>query len=113
MSEHISAVFLVVGSLFMLLAGMGVLRLPDVFMRLQAATKAATMGVGCMLIAVAVYFQELAVASRAGLIVAFIFVTAPVAAHMISRAAYAVGVTLWKGSIIDELRQDKLRSPDN
>src|SRR5690349_6722647 len=104
MSEQVSAVLLVVGALFMLLASLGVLRLPDLFMRLQAATKASTLGVGCMLLAAAVHFQDLAVTTRAVLVIAFFFLTAPVAAHMIARAAYAVGVPLWEGTISDELR---------
>lgn len=109
MSDRVSAVLVVVGALFMLLAGVGVLRLPDVFMRLQAATKAATLGVGCMLLAVAIHFQDLAVATRAMLVTGFVFLTAPVGAHMIARAAYAVGAPLWEGTITDELRQDSAR----
>lgn len=105
MSEQISAALLVVGAFFMLLAGLGVLRLPDLFMRLQAATKASTLGVGCMLLGVAIHFQDLAVTARAVLVVAFFFLTAPVGAHVIARAAYAVGVPLWKGTIVDELRE--------
>jgi multicomponent Na+:H+ antiporter subunit G len=104
MSEQISAALLVVGACFMLLAGLGVLRLPDLFMRLQAATKASTLGVGCLMLGVAVHFQDLGVTTRAVLIIAFFFLTAPVGAHVIARAAYAVGVPLWKGTITDELR---------
>jgi multicomponent Na+:H+ antiporter subunit G len=81
-----------------------VLRLPDFFMRLQAATKASTLGVGCLMLGVAVHFQDLSVTTRAVLLVAFFFLTAPVGAHVIARAAYAVGVPLWKGTITDELR---------
>ena len=103
MSERVSAVLLVAGASFMLLAGLGVLRLPDLFMRLQAATKASTLGVGCLLLGVAVHFQDLGVTTRAVLIVAFFFLTAPVGAHLIARAAYAVGVPLWEGTITDEL----------
>jgi multicomponent Na+:H+ antiporter subunit G len=107
MSERISAVLLVVGASFMLLAGLGVLRLPDLFMRLQAATKASTLGVGCLLLGAAVHFQDLGVTTRALLVIAFFFLTAPVGAHVIARAAYAVGVPLWEGTITDELRDRK------
>jgi multicomponent Na+:H+ antiporter subunit G len=118
MNEQFSALLLVIGALFMLLAGLGILRLPDLFMRLQASTKASTLGVGCMLLAAAIHFQDLAVTTRAVLIIAFFFLTAPVGAHMIARAAYAVGVPLlWEGTITDELR-DRRRTerqavPDN
>jgi multicomponent Na+:H+ antiporter subunit G len=107
MSEALSAALLVIGSVFMLLAGIGVVRMPDLFMRMQAATKAATLGAGCMLLAVAVHFQDLAVTARAILVTAFVLLTAPVAAHVIARAAYSVGVPLWEGTLCDELRQQR------
>lgn len=104
MSEILCALFLIVGSLFMLLAGIGIVRMPDLFMRMQAATKAATLGAGCMLVAVAIFFGGVTVPTRALLVIAFVFLTAPVAAHMIGRAAYSVGVPLWRGTIVDEVR---------
>jgi multicomponent Na+:H+ antiporter subunit G len=110
MREQVSAVLLVIGAFFMLLAGVGIVRLPDLFMRLQAATKASTLGVGCMLLAVALHFQDLAVTTRAVLVIAFFCLTAPVGAHMIARAAYAAGVPLWAGTITDELREQRLAS---
>ena len=105
MNEIATAFLLVLGGIFMLLAGVGVIRMPDVFMRAQAAAKAATLGAGCMLMAVAVHFGELTVTTRAVLIAAFILLTAPVSAHMIARAAHSVGTPLWDGTIIDELRR--------
>lgn len=110
MSEILCSALLVSGGLFMLLAGVGVARMPDMFMRMQAATKAATLGVGCMLLAVAIHFGELGVATRAILVTAFVFLTAPVAAHVIARAAYSVGVPLWQGTLCDELREDRRRA---
>ncbi len=110
MGDVISAALIVIGGAFMLLAGVGILRMPDLFMRMQAATKAATLGAGCMLLAVAVHFGELTVVARALLVIAFIFLTAPVAAHMIARAAYSVGTPLWEGTIADEFR-DQLQTP--
>jgi multicomponent Na+:H+ antiporter subunit G len=104
MTDAISAALIVIGGAFMLLAGVGILRMPDLFMRMQAATKAATLGAGCMLLAVAVHFGELTVVARALLVIAFVVLTAPVAAHMIARAAYSVGTPLWEGTIGDELR---------
>jgi multicomponent Na+:H+ antiporter subunit G len=114
LNDVATAFLLVVGSAFMLLAGVGVVRMPDLFMRMQAATKAATLGGGCMLLAVAVHFNDLAVSARAFLVIAFVFLTAPVAAHMIARAAYSVGTPLWKGTIADELRDEQHRvRPDS
>jgi multicomponent Na+:H+ antiporter subunit G len=119
MTDLFTAALLLVGGVFMLLAGVGVVRLPDLFMRMQAATKAATLGVGCMLLAVAVHFDQLAITARCLLVIAFVFLTAPVAAHVIARAAYSIGVPLWEGTLVDELRQHRaaadsaqLPSPD-
>lgn len=118
MREILTAGLLLVGAAFMLLASVGVLRMPDLFTRMQAATKAATLGSGCLLVAVAVYFGNLGVTARALAAVAFIILTAPVAAHMIARAAYFVSVPLWEGTVMDELRgkyeplTHRLASPD-
>jgi multicomponent Na+:H+ antiporter subunit G len=88
----------------MLLAAVGLLRLPDLFMRMQAATKSSTLGIACMLLAVAVHFSQLGITTLALLIIAFFFLTAPVATHMVARAAYLVGVPLWQGTVMDDLR---------
>lgn len=102
MSDLIGSALLVVGGLTMLLAGVGMVRMPDLFSRMQAATKAATLGVGSTLLGVAVCFGSLSVAFRALLIIALVFLTAPIAAHVIARAAHAVGVPYWHGTLVDE-----------
>lgn len=106
MSEAVSYFFLLVGGAFLLLAAVGLIRMPDLFSRMQAATKAATLGAGCMILAVAVYFSDVGVTVRSLLVIIFFFLTAPVAAHMIGRAAYFVGVPLWEGTLVDELRDN-------
>ena len=108
-----------IGATFALLAAAGVVRMPDLFTRIQAATKASTLGIGCIVVAVAVHFGELGITTRALAIIVFVFLTAPVAAHMIARAAYFVGVPLWEETVIDELhgqydrRTHKLARPDD
>ena len=104
MNEVIGDVLMVIGAIFLLLAAVGVLRMPDVFTRLQPATKGTTMGIACTLLAVAVHFGDSSVTTRALATIAFFFLTAPVTAHLIGRASYFVGVPLWKGTVIDELR---------
>lgn len=104
MMEVITAVLLFIGAIFMLLAAVGIVRMPDLFLRMQAATKASALGAGCMLLAVIIFFGDLAVTTRGLLIITFIFLTTPVSAHMIARAAYSVGVPLWQGTVQDELR---------
>jgi multicomponent Na+:H+ antiporter subunit G len=103
MTEWITAALLLLGVTFMSLAAVGILRMPDLLTRLQTATKATTLGIGCMFVAVAVHFAEFGVVFRSLLIIAFFFLTNPVAGHMIARAAYFAGVPLWKGSHVDEL----------
>lgn len=105
MSAH-SAITLVLASLgavFMLLAGWGLIHMPDLLLRMSAAAKASTLGTGLILLAAAVYFQDLGVTSRALVTIAFVFLTTPVAAHRIARAAYFAGVPLWAGTQRDEL----------
>ncbi len=104
MREVISGALVLVGALFALVAGVGILRMPDLYTRMSATTKVATLGVGSTLLAVAVYCGELGVATRALAAVAFVFLTAPVAAHMIGRASYFVGVPMCPETAIDELR---------
>ena len=103
MIAWLSGALFIVGATFALLASIGVLRMPDVFTRMQASTKTGTLGLGCILLGVAVHFADLRVAATALLIVAFVFLTAPIAAHVLARAAYCAGVPLWTGTIRDEL----------
>lgn len=104
MKEFIEAALLLVGAGFALLAAVGIVRFPDVLSRMHAATKCSAFGVSCVMLAVAVHFAELGVTTRALVAITFIVATTPVAAHMIGRAAYFVGVPLWRGTVIDELK---------
>ncbi|MDX1612976.1 MAG: monovalent cation/H(+) antiporter subunit G [Candidatus Promineifilaceae bacterium] len=102
-TDIVSLIFLVVGSLFMLLAAVGIVRMPDLFLRMSSTTKAATLGSISLLLAMAIQFGSLAVASRAAAIIFFLLLTTPIAAHMIGRAAYCTGVPLITSTRVDEL----------
>jgi multicomponent Na+:H+ antiporter subunit G len=104
MSDIITSFLLVSGSLFSLVAALGMLRLPDTIIRMHAATKAGTLGAGLILIAEAAFYQELGVTLRALAAITFLLLTAPVAAHLIGRAAYYSGIKLWKKTWIDQLK---------
>lgn len=104
MKEILSLITIGVGMIFMFLAGVGILRMPDLYQRMSATTKVATMGVGSMLFAAAVHFDDLGITVRAMATVAFILLTAPVSAHVLGRVAYISGVPMWEGSITDELK---------
>lgn len=112
MTELITAFLLIAGGLFAAVAGIGLLRLPDVLIRMHASTKAGTLGAGLMLAAVAVHFAEPGLALRALATIAFLLITAPVAAHMIGRAAYRAGVPLWRHTVVDELRAQPAHHKD-
>lgn len=104
MSEVLVSIVLLIGGFFMLIGGIGVVRMPDVFMRMSATTKASSMGVGFLLAGAALLFNDFAITVRAVLTVVFVVMTAPVAAQMIGRAAYFDGVPLWEHTHVDEIR---------
>lgn len=106
-SEVIIAILLLSGSFFVLVAAIGVLRLPDLMMKMHASTKAGTLGAGLILVSVGVAFDEISVLTRVIATIIFLLLTAPVAAHLIGRAAYYVGVDFWEGTITDELKKDR------
>ena len=103
MAESISLILLLLGAIFMLLAAIGLARMPDVIMRLHSSTKSTTLGVGLIMLGVALRFNDFAISVRALAIVIFMFSTVPVAAHLIGRAAYLSGVPLWEGTLSDEM----------
>lgn len=92
------------GAIFILLAAVGFVRMPDTYLRISVTTKAVTLGVGLVLISAAIYFDDLSVTSRVLAIILFIFLTAPVGAHLIGRASYVLGIKLWDRSVMDELK---------
>jgi multicomponent K+:H+ antiporter subunit G len=85
--EVIVSLMLLVGAFFTLVGAIGLVRLPDFFMRLHAPTKATTLGVGGMLLASMAYALKDGVLLHELLITLFLFVTAPVSAHLLSQAA--------------------------
>lgn len=101
MRELFAAALLAIGGIFMLLGAVGIVRMPDLYIRMQATAKSATLGLGCMMLAVAVYFGELGVVARALIVVLFAFLTVPVGNHMIARAATFLKVPMWRTEIND------------
>lgn len=103
MSEIVTSLLVVAGAFFAFAAALGLVRLPDVLIRMHASTKAGTLGCGLILLAVATHFGDGGIVVRALAAILFLLLTAPVAAHLIGRAAYRSGVPLWSGTVIDEL----------
>lgn len=106
MTDAITAIMWIAGSAFALLAALGVLRMPDVFTRMQASTKASTLGLGCLLVGAALQLGDLASFIRIVSIGAFTLLTTPVAAHVIARASSVANVPLWDGTVLDERQDD-------
>jgi multicomponent Na+:H+ antiporter subunit G len=109
MTDIVTAIVWLAGSGFALLAAVGVLRMPDVFTRMQASTKASTLGLGCLLIGAALQMGDFASFIRVASIGAFVLLTTPVSGHVIARAAYFANVPLWDGTVLDERKRDSSR----
>jgi multicomponent Na+:H+ antiporter subunit G len=101
--EVLASVFILAGSALALLAGIGIVRLPDVFARMHAATKPATLGLALICVGAAITDAQLSDVAKLALVVALQFFTAPVGAHMVGRAAYHAGGLLDRRTVLDEL----------
>ncbi len=99
--------FILAGAVLCLIATFGVIRLPDVYTRNHAASKAATLGVMFILLGTFLYFYALEghFNSRLILGIVFLFMTSPVSGHLINRAAYHSGVKLWDKTVRDDLKE--------
>lgn len=104
-ADIVAGLLLIGGAIFVLLAAVGLWRLPDIYSRMHAASKAGTLGSGLMLIALAVHAGDTSTTSRAIAGVAFFLLTAPISAHLLAKAAYAVGYRLTDKSVMDELKE--------
>nr|WP_276562437.1 monovalent cation/H(+) antiporter subunit G [Hoeflea prorocentri] len=99
----IVAAMMVIGSGFTLVAALGLLRFPDVYSRMHAASKAGTVGSGVVLIALGIHAGDTGTFTRALAGVGFLLLTAPISAHLLAKASYAVGYRLSDLSVADEM----------
>lgn len=104
MGQILSTALLAIGAAFSLISAIGVVRFPDLFLRMHCSTKSATLGVSFIMLGAALHFGDLVSFTKALAAILFILVTAPVAAHVLARAAYFAGVPLWKGTLSDAMR---------
>lgn len=97
--------FISIGVLFIVVAAIGIFRLPDLYTRAHAASKSATLGVMSLLIGVFLHFWliEGHMNPRILLGILFIFITGPVGGHIMTRSSYIAGVKPWSGTKHDEL----------
>ena len=97
-------ILILLGSLFAFISAMGVLRLPDFLLRMHASTKAGTLSISLITLAVITQTPTLLVTLKGIFILLFIFITAPLGAQMIARAAYFIQTPLCKETVVDELK---------
>ncbi len=105
--HQIGMAFIYVGIAFDFLGVLGLVRLPDVYNRLQAGTKCVTFGTAGLLFGIFVLQGFTSFGFKALLGIAFVFLTSPVAAHAISRAAHRSGIPLVKDSVVDMYQADR------
>lgn len=103
--DYLIALLIVVGSAFALIAALGVLRMPDFYMRMHAATKAGAFGALLLLISAALYFGTVRAVVTSILVIVFFYVTTPVAAQTLAESAYRRGIKLWDRSLVDKLKE--------
>ena len=107
MSDLVGTMLLVIGAAFNVFGCVGLVRLPDVYNRLQAATKCVTLGTCMVLLGCMVLAGNAAVAGKCLLCMAFVLVTSPTAAHALALGAHTSGVRLWEKSVVDRFAEDK------
>ena len=116
MIEFIISVLLLCAALVILLAAIGLLRMPDLPTRMHATTKSGVLAIVLIMMAVGLYFGRVDITTRVLAIIVFTLITAPIAAHAIGRAGYLSGVTLWSGTVRDDLGDyyhEKVEGDDN
>jgi multicomponent Na+:H+ antiporter subunit G len=100
----------VIGLGFTLSGAVGILRMPDVYSRIQCSSKTVTMGALPVLIALVVGLGPISsYGSRALLVAVLLLIVNPAASHALVRAAYKTGVPMWSGAVTDEPRQQAAR----
>ena len=107
MNELIAYAFIVIGLAFDFFGCLGLVRFPDVYNRLQAATKSVTLGTCSILFGLLLFKGFSAAGIKAILCIMFLVLTSPVAAHALARGAHKAGVRLWEKSVCDKYAEDK------
>lgn len=107
----LASVICLVGSLFLFLGAMGVLRMPDVYNRMQAGTKATTLGSMLSLLGIGLAIPEWL--PKLILLILFILFTNPISSHALARAAHFAGIKLTDKSIRDNLQDDKVEESED
>ncbi len=108
MTSTTACIIIGIGLAFDLFGAIGLVRLPDVYNRVQAATKCVTLGTCLILVGVFVEVGFSALGIKALFCALFVILTSPVGAHAIARGAHISGVRLWEGSVADKYEEKRL-----
>ena len=108
---YLGCAMLLIGAAFTLLAAIGVLRLPDLYTRMHAASKAGAVGGGMILLAVALVSFDGSVALRAIIGAGFLLLTTPVSAHLLARVSHRGGYHSGANMVVDELKSKSGQTP--
>ena len=104
MINIVGGTFILIGAILALIASLGMLRMPDLLMRMHAGTKAGTLSVSLILLAAGFEFNSLTAWIKVFITILFLFITLPIGAHILARAAYFINIPLSDTTAIDELR---------
>ena len=107
MSSTIGLIFIIIGLAFDVFGCLGLVRLPDIYNRLQAATKCVTLGTCSILFGTFIVVGFTSAGIKSLLCIIFVLLTSPVAAHALARGAHRSGIKLWDKSVIDRYEEDK------
>ena len=101
-ADIVSSVSMIIGTGFMLIAAIGIIRMPDFYIRMSTITKATSLGIGFILLGATIHLNSLEIILKAAAIVSFIFITSPVSAYIIAKAAKKIHVPFWGKTDVGE-----------
>lgn len=105
MTEWLAFAAFIAGALFILISAIGLLRLPDLFMRMHASTKTTSMGFTLILIGVIVAFPAPGTVIKSLLIIIFIYLTTPLGTHMVGKSGHLLGIKQWRHAVRDDMKK--------
>lgn len=107
MRDTIGYIFMFLGVIMDVIGCIGLVRLPDIYNRLQASLKCVGMGTSLILIGTMIIAGFSSMGAKALLCLIFILIISPTTEHALARASYLAGVKLWEGSVVDKLKEDR------
>lgn len=108
MIETISSILLIAGSIFTLISAVGVIRFPDLYIRKSAAAKASTFGVTLIALSIIVINLSFVFTVKILAILLLLFFTIPIGSQVLARAAYKMGVKLWRKTVVKDSKNNIL-----